>query len=50
MYVMPKELKSNFTDDQIVELAALISFQNMSAKFNSALSTSSQGLCQVSKL
>ena len=46
---LKKALKSSFTDDQIVELAALISFQNMSAKFNSALSIPSQGLCQIPK-
>ena len=39
-------LKQHLTDDQIVELTALISFQNMSAKFNAALGIPSQGLCQ----
>ena len=41
------ELKSHFTDDQIVELTALIAFQNMSAKFNAALDIPSQGLCKM---
>jgi len=46
---LQEQLKSFFSDDQIVELAALISFQNMSAKFNSALAIPSQGLCQIPK-
>ncbi len=41
------KLKSNFSDDQIIELTALISFQNMSAKFNAALDIPSQGLCKI---
>jgi len=40
-------LKSHFNDDQIVELTALIAFQNMSAKFNAALKIPSQGLCRI---
>ncbi|MBT4762174.1 MAG: carboxymuconolactone decarboxylase family protein [Bdellovibrionaceae bacterium] len=41
------KLKSHFSDDQVVELTALISFQNMSAKFNAALDIPSQGMCKV---
>jgi alkylhydroperoxidase family enzyme len=41
-------LKSHFNDEQIIELTALISFQNMSAKFNAALDIPSQGLCTPS--
>jgi alkylhydroperoxidase family enzyme len=41
------ELKNHFNDDQIVELTALISFQNMSAKFNAGLNIPSQGLCEL---
>ena len=44
---LKKELKNTFTDDQVVELAALISFQNMSAKFNSALDIPAQGMCKL---
>jgi len=40
-------LKAHFDDDQIVELTALIAFQNMSAKFNAGLDIPSQGLCQI---
>lgn len=44
---LKEELKGIFTDDQIVELAALIAFQNMSAKFNSALDIPAQGMCKL---
>lgn len=44
---LKEELKNTFTDDQIIELAALISFQNMSAKFNSALDIPAQGMCKL---
>jgi AhpD family alkylhydroperoxidase len=42
-------LKTHFTDDQIVELTALIAFQNMSAKFNAALDIPAQGVCKIPK-
>lgn len=38
-------LKLQWTDDTIVELTALIAFQNMSSKFNAALDVPSQGFC-----
>jgi alkylhydroperoxidase family enzyme len=41
------KLKKYFNDDQVVELTALIAFQNMSAKFNTALDIPSQGLCKL---
>ena len=41
------QLKRHFTDDAIVELTALIAFQNMSSKFNSALAVQPQGFCNV---
>jgi len=41
------QLKEHYTDDAIVELTALITFQNMSAKFNSALDIPSHHLCKV---
>lgn len=40
-----KELRKYFDDTAIIELAGLIAFQNMSSKFNSALSVEPQGFC-----
>lgn len=40
-------LKEFFIDDAIVELTALIAFQNLSSKFNSALAVPAQGFCVV---
>jgi AhpD family alkylhydroperoxidase len=40
-------VKRQFDDDAIVELTALIAFQNLSSKFNSALGVPSQGFCQI---
>jgi AhpD family alkylhydroperoxidase len=40
-------LKQHFDDDAIVELTALIAFQNMSSKFNSALAVPPQGFCRL---
>ena len=39
------QLKQYFDDDSIIELTALITFQNLSSKFNHALDVPSQGLC-----
>jgi AhpD family alkylhydroperoxidase len=41
------QLKQHFDDDAIVELTALIAFQNMSSKFNSALAVPPQGFCKL---
>lgn len=41
-------LKSHFNDDDIIELTALIAFQNLSTKFNSALDVPAQGFCKIS--
>jgi AhpD family alkylhydroperoxidase len=41
------ELKQYFDDDAVIELTALIAFQNMSSKFNSALAVPPQGFCRV---
>ena len=41
------ELRSQFDEDAIVELTALIAFQNMSSKFNASLGVESQGFCKV---
>ncbi len=38
-------LRRHFSDDAIVELTALIAFQNMSSKFNAALGVPAQGFC-----
>jgi len=40
-------LKRQFDDDAVVELSALIAFQNMSSKFNAALAVPPQGFCRV---
>lgn len=39
------ELRAHFSDDAIVELTALIAFQNLSSKFNAALGVPAQGFC-----
>jgi AhpD family alkylhydroperoxidase len=41
------ELKQHFNDDAIIELTAVIAFQNMSSKFNAALDVPAQGFCQL---
>lgn len=38
-------LHQHFTDQEIVELTALIAYQNMSSKFNAALGVPAQGFC-----
>jgi AhpD family alkylhydroperoxidase len=40
-------VKKQFDEDAIVELTALIAFQNLSSKFNSALGAPPQGFCQI---
>ena len=40
-------LKDHWDDDAIVELTGLIAFQNLSAKFNSALDVPAQGFCRL---
>ncbi|MEA3274907.1 MAG: carboxymuconolactone decarboxylase family protein [Pseudomonadota bacterium] len=42
-----EELRSYFDEDSIVELTALIAFQNLSSKFNSALDLPAQGFCSI---
>jgi AhpD family alkylhydroperoxidase len=44
---MVERLRAYFDDDGIVELTALIAFQNMSSKFNSALGVPAQGFCRI---
>lgn len=41
-----KSLKVYFSDNEIVELTALIGFQHLSSKFNAALDISGYGFCQ----
>lgn len=43
------ELRSHFQDQEIIELTALIAFQNLSSKFNSALGVPAQGFCRLPK-
>jgi len=40
-------LKDHFNDDGVVALTAWIAFQNLSAKFNSALGAEDNGLCTL---
>ena len=41
------ELRLHYSDDAIIELTALIAFQNLSSKFNSALDVPPQGFCRL---
>lgn len=40
-------LREYFNDDAIIELTALVAFQNLSSKFNAALGVDPQGFCNV---
>jgi len=40
-------LRTHFDEEAIIELTALIAFQNLSSKFNSALGVPAQGFCQI---
>jgi AhpD family alkylhydroperoxidase len=42
---MRQALRRQFGEQEILELTALIAFQNMSSKFNAALGVPSQGFC-----
>jgi alkylhydroperoxidase family enzyme len=42
-------LKQQWNDETIVELTALIAFQNLSSKFNAALDVPPQGFCLLPK-
>ena len=42
-------LRRRFSDEAIVELTALIAYQNMSSKFNAALGVPAQGFCEAVK-
>ena len=43
--VLVARLKQHFSDDAIIELTALIAYQNMSSEFNAALGVPAQGFC-----
>lgn len=43
-------LKEAFVDEAIIELTALIAFQNLSSKFNSALAVPPQGFCMLTDI
>ena len=40
-------VKQHFDDAAVIELSALIAFQNMSSKFNAALAVPPQGFCRL---
>lgn len=40
-------VREHFDDDAIVELTALVAYQNMSSKFNAALGVPAQGFCRM---
>jgi AhpD family alkylhydroperoxidase len=42
-----RALRAAFPDDAIVELAALVAFQNLSSRFNAALDVPAEGRCAV---
>jgi AhpD family alkylhydroperoxidase len=42
-----RALREHFDDDAIIELTALVAYQNMSSKFNAALGVPAQGFCAV---
>ena len=41
------QLRQHFDDQAIIELAALIAYQNMSSKFNAALGIPAHGFCDI---
>ena len=45
--VLMAQLRAHFDEDALVELTALIAFQNMSSKFNAALDVPPQGFCRL---
>jgi len=44
---LKRELKTHFSDDAIIELTALIAYQNLSSKFNAVLDVPAQGFCRL---
>ncbi len=45
-----KRLRESYDDDAIIELTALISFQNLSSKFNASLMVEPQGFCNIAPM
>lgn len=43
----PARLRRHFDDDAIIELTALVAFQNLLSKFNAALGAEPQGFCHA---
>ena len=43
-------LRQHFSDDAVIELTALIAYQNMSSKFNAALGVPAQGFCEARRV
>jgi alkylhydroperoxidase family enzyme len=41
------KVRQYFSEDEIVELTALIGYQNLSSKFNAALGVLPQGFCFI---
>jgi AhpD family alkylhydroperoxidase len=44
---LTSRVKEHFDDDALIELTALIAFQNLSSKFNAALAVPPQGFCRL---
>lgn len=42
-------LKEYYDDNQIIEITAVIAFENMSSKFNAALGVDAQGFCMITE-
>lgn len=42
-----ERLRAQFDDEAVIELTALIAFQNLSSKFNAALGVEPQGFCSL---
>ncbi|MBM32321.1 MAG: hypothetical protein CL764_05620 [Chloroflexi bacterium] len=45
--ILFSKLKKFYSDNQIVEIATIISFQNFNAKFNAAMKTDSNEFCSL---
>ncbi len=45
-----KRLREHYDDDAIIELTALVSFQNLSSKFNASLGVEPQGFCNIASM
>ena len=45
-----ERLREHYDDDAIIELTALVSFQNLSSKFNASLGVEAQGFCKIAPM